>query len=86
MSIFGAHAFFDGWVTRSLHVKQTKKEIGLENRMEDKLTLIKVFAGTSSQGTVLEELPAECLSDQIFKLCASPELALGIANVRSLLV
>ncbi|GED57574.1 hypothetical protein ABER61_08715 [Brevibacillus formosus] len=54
--------------------------------MEDKLTLIKVFAGTSSQGTVLEELPAECLSDQIFKLCASPELALGIANVRSLLV
>ncbi|MED1946722.1 MULTISPECIES: hypothetical protein [Brevibacillus] len=48
--------------------------------MEDILTLIKVFAGTSSQGAVLEELPAEYLSDQIFKLCATPELALGIVK------
>lgn len=48
--------------------------------MEEKITLIKVFAGTNSQGTVLEELPAEYLSDQKFKLCASPGLALGLAK------
>ncbi|WP_339203994.1 DUF4265 domain-containing protein [Paenibacillus sp. FSL K6-3182] len=48
--------------------------------MEDKLTLIKVIADTNSQGTVLEELPAEYLSDQKFKLCASPGLALGLAK------
>ncbi|WP_442602863.1 DUF4265 domain-containing protein [Paenibacillus sp. KN14-4R] len=48
--------------------------------MEHKLTLIKVFAGTNSQGAVLEELPAEYLSDQKFKLCASPGLALGLAK------
>ncbi|PSK20288.1 hypothetical protein C7R94_05370 [Brevibacillus sp. NRRL NRS-603] len=59
---------------------QPKKEIGVEHHMEDILTLIKVFAGTSSQGAVLEELPAEYLSDQIFKLCATPELALGIVK------
>ncbi|MDC0762891.1 DUF4265 domain-containing protein [Brevibacillus sp. AG] len=61
-------------------IYHTKKEIGVEHRMEDKLTLIKVFAGKSSQGTVLEELPAEYLSDQKFKLCASPGLALGLAK------
>lgn len=48
--------------------------------MEGKITLIKVFAGTNSQGTVLEELPAEYLIDQKFKLCASPGLALGLAK------
>ncbi|MDK8180097.1 DUF4265 domain-containing protein [Paenibacillus sp. UMB4589-SE434] len=48
--------------------------------MNDKLTLIQVFAGTYSEGTVLEELPAEYLSDQKFKLCASPGLALGLAK------
>jgi len=48
--------------------------------MEHKLTLIHVFAGTNSEEPVFEELPAECISDQIFKLCASPGLALGLAN------
>lgn len=44
------------------------------------LTWIKVFVGTTSTGTVLEELPADYLSDQTFKLCASPGLALGLAK------
>jgi hypothetical protein len=57
-----------------------KKEEAVEQLMEDRISLIQIFAGKGENGTVLEELPAKFISEQCFELCASPGLALGAAK------
>ncbi|WP_186121425.1 DUF4265 domain-containing protein [Burkholderia gladioli] len=49
--------------------------------MSEGITLIRVFAGTASDGNaVCEELPARKINEDIYELLASPGLALNLAK------
>ncbi|ASD78905.1 hypothetical protein [Burkholderia gladioli] len=46
--------------------------------MDENVTLIRVFAGTASDGSaVCEELPARKIDEDVYELLASPGLALN---------
>lgn len=49
--------------------------------MSEGITLIRVFAGTASDGNaVCEELPARKIDEDVYELLASPGLALNLAK------